>query len=191
MWSTLDPRMVFSSHHGWAEVRAEHAPPRRTFLTLVLPFSLVPAAMLLYAGYVHADALVPGSTFAEWSIAAAVFLLAELLTVPLMARLLHEVLGETAPPLDACFALTAYTAIPLWLSSLGLFSSNPYAVGLIAVIGLGAAFMTLFHGLAAFYKPGEDAIESQHYAYVVLATGLCGWLLLIALLALMLGFTRV
>ncbi|HEU6454102.1 MAG TPA: YIP1 family protein [Roseateles sp.] len=187
MWATLDPRMVYSSRHGWTEVRSTHPTPRRLFFTLVLPFSLVPALMLLYAGHTHADALVQGSTLVQWQIAAAVFLLAELFTVPLMARLLGGVLGKDAPDFDACFALAAYAAIPLWLSSLGLFSSEPMTVAVFAMIGLGASFATLFHGLTAFFAPREEMLESQYYAWMVLAAGGCAWLLLIALLGLMLG----
>ena len=187
MWSTLDPRMMFSSRHGWAEVRCEHAPPRRLFLGLVLPFSLIPALMLAYAGYAHGDVLVPGSTPLQWQIAAAVFLAAELLTVPLMARLLHAMLGGVLPTADQCYALAAYAAVPLWLSSLGLFSSSLLVVGLLAVAGLCAAFTTLFHGMAACFDAQADTLVSQYYAYAVLAAGVCAWLLLIAILAALLG----
>ncbi|MDE2598001.1 MAG: DUF1282 family protein [Rhodocyclaceae bacterium] len=183
---SLDPRMVVSSTIGWPQLRSAHPTVQRLFLGLVLPFSLVPAIMLLYAGYSHGQALVPGSTLSQWEIAAAVFLLAELITVPLMARLLRDVLGGGAVYSD-CYALAAYAAIPMWLSSLGLLSSSLPLVMVIAALGLIAAFMTLFHGLTALFGRQEDEITSQYHAYLVLAAGACGWLLLVAFLALMLG----
>ena len=190
MLSALDPRMVYSSRHGWAALRSAQPSARRLFIQLVLPFSLVPAFMLAYAGYAHGNVLAPGSTLTQWGIAAAVFLVAELLTVPLMARLLHAMLGRLAPSSDACFALAAYAAIPLWLSSLGLFSSSLFVVGMLAVAGLCAACTTLFHGLAAYFDAQADTLMSQYYAYAVLAAGLCAWLVLIALLAVMLGILK-
>ena len=183
---SLDPRMVVSSSIGWQQLRTGHPTVQRLFLGLVLPFSLIPAIMLLYAGYSHGQTLVPGSVLSQWEIAAAVFLLAELITVPLMARLLRDVLGDGAAFSD-CYALAAYAAIPLWLSSLGLFSSSLPLVMTIAAFGLIAAFTTLFHGLTAFFGPREDEVTSQYHAYLVLAAGACGWLLLVAFLALMLG----
>lgn len=190
MWATLDPRMVYSSRHGWSALSSARPSASRLFFQLVLPFSLVPALMLVYAGYAHGDMLAPGSTLAQWGITAAVFLGAELLTVPLMARLLHAMLGRIAPSTDACFALAAYAAVPLWLSSLGLFSSSLFVVGLLAVAGLCAAFTTLFHGLAAYSDAQADTLMSQYYAYAVLAAGVCVWLVLIALLAAMLGILK-
>lgn len=190
MWSTLDPRMVYSSRYGWAALRSSQARAGRLFFQLVLPFSLVPALMLVYAGYEHGDVLAPGSTLTQWGIAAGVFLVAELLTVPLMARLLQVMLGRMAPSFDACFALAAYAAVPLWLSSLGLFSSSLFVVGILAVAGLCAAFTTLFHGLAVYLDAQDDTLISQYYAYAVLAAGLCAWLVLMALLAIMLGILK-
>jgi DMSO/TMAO reductase YedYZ heme-binding membrane subunit len=186
MWFTLNPRMIVSSRAGWARVRTGHPSVTQLFFALVLPFSLIPAIMLLYAGYNHGQMLVPDTTVMQWQIAALVFLLAELISVPTMASLLRDVLGEY-PPFDEYYALAAYAAIPLWLSSFGLLSSNLFLVVTIATIGLVASFLTLYHGLKAFFGRQEEEVAFQYLAYKVLAAGLIGWLLLTAFLAVMLG----
>lgn len=183
---SLDPRMAVSYHTGWDSLHRQHPSLQHTFFSIVLPFSLVPLIMLLYAGATHGDRLAPASTLLEWQITAGVFFVAELVSVPLMAWLLREILAVPAKRYSDCFVLAAYAAVPLWLSSLGLLSSSLLVVAMAALIGLALAFSTLFHGLPVLFDRDED-IDAQYPAYLVIAAGLFGWVLLIALAAAMLG----
>lgn len=114
------PKMLFSSHIGWDELRGHAPSPRSMMLKLVLPFSLLPALMICYAGLAHGPLYAPAAGMERWLIAAALFFVVELATVPLMAWVLQTLAAshKLSAGFDACFLLAAGAAVPLWLSSL-------------------------------------------------------------------------
>jgi len=118
-------KMPFSFHDGWDKVGVVHPSVLRTFLLLVLPFSLIPPAMLLYAGSHHASVYLMDATFSRWQEVALVFLIAELLTVPLMGWILQSIASVHKMSVDFkdTFLLAAIVAVPMWLSSLGFGES--------------------------------------------------------------------
>ncbi|MBN3003598.1 DUF1282 family protein [Chromobacterium alkanivorans] len=176
------PKMLFSSHGGWDELRARAPTPRRLMLKLVLPFSLLPALMICYAGLAHGQLYAPAAGLERWLAAAALFFVAELATVPLMAWTLQALAAgrKLAAGFDQCFLLAAGAAVPLWLSSLALLAPDPAFNLLGALLGLAASFALLYHGLPAILGL-EEEVESQHFAYSALCAGAAAWALLLAL----------
>ena len=79
------PKMIWSFSEGWDDLIRVHPSATRLFALLVFPLSLLPPAMIYYAGGSHGDVFVPGVSPEQWHKAAAIFFVAELLTVPLMA----------------------------------------------------------------------------------------------------------
>ena len=120
------PKMIFSFSEGWDELIRVHPSIARLFALVVFPLSLLPPAMIYYAGGSYGDVFVPGVTPEQWHAAAGIFFLAELLTIPTMAWLIHLVtrINNVATDYHACFTLAAIAPIPLWLSSLTLFVPN-------------------------------------------------------------------
>ena len=105
------PRMIFSFSDGWDDLIRIHPSIARLFALLVLPLSLLPPAMIYYAGGRYGDVFVQGITPAQWQAAAGIFFLAELLTVPIMAWLIHLVarVNNAETNYHACFSVAIFT----------------------------------------------------------------------------------
>lgn len=174
-------KMPFSFHGGWDTVIAVHPSIIKTFLLLVLPFSLVPPAVLLYAGSDPASLLRLNTAPASWQAIALVFLVAELLTVPLMGWLIRSCAAERkiAANFKDTFLLAAIIAIPMWLSSLGLLLPELWSMVALGLAGLMAAASLLYHGTYVVLKM-DDQFEAQSLSYQVFGVGALVWAMLSA-----------
>jgi len=173
------PKMILSFHDGWDELIRIHPSISRMFFLMVLPLSLLPPAMIYYAGSNYGDVFAAGVSPGQWHASAAIFFLAELLTVPLMAWLMHLVSRATdvAAGYHDCFTLAAIAPIPLWLSSVVLFIPN-LAIG-VAVGGLAllCSLGLTYRGVYALLRMHDD-VRALQMASVITGAGLLAWLLL-------------
>jgi len=178
-------KMPFSFHDGWDKVGVVHPSVLRTFLLLVLPFSLIPPAMLLYAGSHHASVYFMDATFSRWQEVALVFLIAELLTVPLMGWILQSIASVHKMSVDFkdTFLLAAIVAVPMWLSSLGLAIPNLWAMIGVVVLGFIAAVSLLYRGTYSILKMDEQ-IEAQSMSFAAFSVGAIVWIMLCAFIVL-------
>jgi hypothetical protein len=76
--------------------------------------------------------------------------------------------------------LAAVAPVPLWLSSLALFSDQIALIVAIALLGLAASVTLIFRGAESILKV-EEGLEAFDIAYVVTALGLIAWALLVML----------
>lgn len=173
------PRMLFSFSEGWDDLIRIHPSIVRLFAWVVLPFSLLPPAMIYYAGGSYGDVFVPGITPAQWHSAAGIFFVAELVTVPVMAGLIHLVsrLNNAPTNYHACFTLAAIVPVPMWLSSLTLLVPNLWVGLVMGGLGLLCSVGLIYRGVVAFFAMHED-IRAQQMASVIAAAGLFIWLVL-------------
>ncbi len=173
------PKMIWSFHEGWDELIRVSPSIARMFALLVLPFSILPAAMIYYAGGHYGDTFSPGTSVQQWHLAAGVFFLAELLTVPAMAWIMHLACRANDVPAgyQECFRLAAIAPIPMWISSLVLFVPN-LAVGiLVGALGLACSLAITYRGMYALFRMHED-LRAMQMATVVTGAGLLAWLVL-------------
>lgn len=172
-------KMIFSFHAGWDELIRIHPSIARLLVLVVLPLSLVPPLMIYYAGSSYGDVFVPGVTPAQWRNAAELFFLAELLTVPTMAWIIHLVckVNDEATDYHSCFTLAALAPIPLWLSSLTLFVPNLLTNVAIGGLALLCSVGLIYRGVYAFFGMREE-IKALQMATVIIGAGLFMWLLL-------------
>jgi len=173
------PSMIFSSSGGWDELIRVPPTIARTFLRLVLPLSLLPAAMIYYAGGHHGDVFIPGVSAAQWRAAAELFLVAELLTVPAMAWLIHlasRVNGVPARYRD-CFTVAAIAPVPLWVSALVLFIPSAAVVAVVGVLALACSLALTYRGVYTLLRMRED-LRAMQMATVLTGAGLLAWLVL-------------
>ncbi|MGE5623184.1 MAG: Yip1 family protein [Bacillota bacterium] len=172
-------KMPFSFHEGWDQIGT--APPSvlKTFFLLVLPFSLLPPAMLLYAGGHHAQAYRLDADLARWFELAQVFFAAELLTVPLMGFVIKQVAStrKIATDFRHTYRLAAITAVPMWLSSLGLAIPRMWPMIVVILLGLGIAASVLYHGCCYVLKM-RDPMDAQLLSCEAFAFGAMVWALL-------------
>lgn len=175
-------KLFVSPHDGWDEVARVHPSVTKLFALLVVPLSLVPPLMLEYAGHHYGSVLYPNTSAQTWTIAALFFLFAELLTVPLMAWGIKSIANSRGVPSNFhdAFTLASIAAIPLWLSSLVLFSSNIVLIAGILVLGLVGSVLLIFRGVEGILGIEEDMV-AFNLAYIVTAMGLIAWVLLLML----------
>jgi hypothetical protein len=175
-------KLFFSSQEGWDEVARIHPNVINLYALLVLPLSLLPPLMLEYAGRHFGTDLYPASTPMAWSLTALTFLLAELVTVPLMAWGIQSVANSKGIACDFhdAFTLAAIAPVPLWLSSLALFSGDPVLVVLLAALGLGGSVLLIFRGVEGILKVKEDVVAFE-LAFIVTGLGMIAWALLLVL----------
>ena len=173
------PRMIFSFSDGWDDLIRIHPSIARLFALVVLPLSLLPPAMIYYAGGGYGDVFVPGITPEQWHRVAGIFFLAEVLTVPVMAWLIHLVsrINNTATDYHACFTLAAIAPVPMWLSSLTLFVPNLFVGVVIGGLGLLCSVALIYRVVYALFSMKED-IKAQQMATVIAGAGLFMWLIL-------------
>lgn len=107
-------KMMFSSHGGWDDVERTHPSVTTMYLFLVLPMSLIPPAMIIYAGLNYGSDFFAVATETTWVISSVVFLVAELLTVPVMASAMKSVAETRAIKTEYrdTFAVASIAAVP-------------------------------------------------------------------------------
>ena len=173
------PKMIFSFHEGWDDLVRVHPSIARLFARVVLPLSLLPPAMIYYAGGSYGDVFVPGVTPEQRHAAAGIFFLAELLTVPTVAWLIHMVsrMNNVATDYHACFILAAIAPVPLWLSSLTLFVPNLFVGIVVGGLALLCSVGLIYHGVYALFRMRDD-LKALQMATVVAGAGLFMWLIL-------------
>ncbi|MCY1371597.1 hypothetical protein D9M69_587470 [compost metagenome] len=135
--------------------------------------------MTYYAGGSYGDVFVPGITPAQWHATAGIFFLAELLTVPIMAWLIHLVarVNNAATDHHACFTLAAIAPVPMWLSSLTLFVPNLFLGVVVGGVGLLGSVGLIYRGVYALFSMREE-IKALQMATVITSAGLFMWLIL-------------
>ena len=172
-------KMMLSFHEGWDELIRIHPSIARMFVLVVLPLSLLPPAMIYYAGGHYGDIFAAGVSPAQWHTAAGLFFVAELLTVPAMASIIHLVCraNDVAADYHQCFTLAAIAPIPMWLSALVLFVPNLLVCVLAGALGLFASLAITYRGIYALFHMQED-LRAMQMATVVTGTGLLAWLVL-------------
>lgn len=175
------PKMVFSFHEGWDEIIRIHPSVTHLFAWVVLPLSLLPPAMIYYAGGHHGDAFAPGVSPTQWHTAAGIFFVAQLLTVPAMAWLIHLIVTKTysvTASYHECFTLAAIAPIPLWLSSLALFVPSLLINMVIGILALFGSTGLIYHGVYALFHMREN-LQALQMATVIAGAGLFAWLVLV------------
>lgn len=176
-------QMFTRSHEGWNEIAVIHPSVMRLFVFLVVPLSLVPPLMLGYIGRQGLLGDLPYAGAQNWNATVAVFLIAELLSVPLMAWGIRFLAGVRQVRCDYhdAFTLAAIAPVPLWLSALGLFAANRSVAVAAALIGLAASVVLIFRGVEGVLKVEEDVVAFD-IAYRVTALGVGAWVALMLLL---------
>jgi len=180
--SILHIHKLFVSSEGWEEFARMQASSLKLFAFLVLPFSLIPPLMLEYAGQ-HIGAIIfPDTPGQAWSMAALFFLIAELITVPLMAWAIKSVANSKGIASDYhdAFMLAAVAPVPLWLSSLALFSGQIALIMAMVVLGVAGSVTLIFRGVGSVLKVEEELVAFD-IAYTVTGLGLIAWALLVML----------
>jgi hypothetical protein len=171
--------MLVSDHAGWDELRAQHPVARGTFFNLVLPLSVLPAVMIMWAGVMHGSFYAPNAPASYWLTTALVFFVAELISVRGMAWVIdllsRQLMGKRDH--DSSYLLATLAAVPLWLSSLTLFVPVVAFNMLCGVLGLAIACMLLYHGIPAMLGHERDE-DTRDMTWLTMWIGAGAWAIL-------------
>jgi hypothetical protein len=175
-------KLFVSSPEEWEVFARMQASALKLFVFLVVPFSLIPPLMLEYAGHHVGAVMYPDTSGQAWSIAALLFLIAELVTVPLIGAAIKSVANSKGIQSDyhEAFKLAAISAVPLWLSSLVLFSDQIALIMAMITLGVAGSAVLILRGVKSILKV-EEGLIAFDIAYTVTGLGLIAWVALVML----------
>lgn len=170
------PRMMISSEDGWRELERQHPTVLSLFLWMVLPLSILPPALLYYAGTHYGDALIAGWSGKAWSVISPMFFLCELAAFVGMGGFIRRVVDRNTAPIDThdAYMIAAIAPVPMWLSSLALLVPNLAFVAVVALAGLAASCALMYHGVYALCHM-SDEVRAASVTHTVMAAGLLCW----------------
>lgn len=180
--------MLFSSETGWPELARLDKEVAKIFAILVVPFSALPPVMIVYAGFEYGHGLASGT----WVTIAAILFLAEICSVSLMSGFIEyaaKMYDETISYRNACL-LAAVAPVPLWLSSLALFSPGLMFNAMCSLIALGLSGGLVYHGINSFCHM-KEASHASAMTRIVFGAGLLAWVVLLSFMFYMFGIAQV
>lgn len=181
----LLPKMVLSPAAAWSEIKKTRPSRAKIIFLLVVPFALLPPAMLYYAGIHHGDAFAQGFGDKPWALITPLFFLLEILTFFVMTRLVKNIADTYSFRISAYDALllTAVSAIPLFLSSLALaVPSIGFCVAALFV-AMCYACAIFYHGTYALSHLREE-LFAAHFTYTAIGVA-AAWVSLMLFFVLM------
>ena len=186
------PSMIVSETSGWREVDSAHRPYRWYLTRLVLPLSLLPSLLYVYAESVHPGAVLPLTTPAltgtQLFASALVFYIAQVAMVAYMAMLVQRtaLARDHDPGFDGAYALATIAPLPLWLGSLALAVPSQGFNVAVLVLALAASIALIRHGVRPLLHIRDD--KTAHYvADMVTMAGMVAWMGLLLLSGLVLS----
>lgn len=161
---------------GWDTLTHSHMSVMRMFLLYALPLSVIPPAMIYYAGVTYGGNLLPALSTMQLQIIGFVFFVAELVMTYLVALVIQR-LGEVVdinPAFEDAYKLAVVVPTPLWLAPLFLFIPSfifNLTVGALAIMASGAL---IFYSVPAILKV-EERGHAMLLSGAILAAGLVAW----------------
>lgn len=157
--------------------------PPRLILSLTLPLSLLPPLALYHGG--PALARIAGTSLSAsfWFHAALLVLVAEWLTLPVLAAQLRRLTASRQRPLERidAFATATLIALPLWLAGASVLTPNIVFIATAFAIALGLSVRQLYRSLRRLLVD-DGTVLAADLAYRTSSALLLAWLLLLVLL---------
>jgi hypothetical protein len=175
-------KLPLCADEGWPELALRRPGILEVFVLVVLPLSLLPPAMLYFAGTHYPEAFGLALRQTDWAAVAGILFLAEIGTFLFMGWLIAEVAKTHALAIDhrAAYLLAAIAPVPMWLSSLGLLVPDPAFNGVASLSAFVLSCALLYQGVRAFGR-SRDELVAAAIVQIVVGAVLIGWALLFAL----------
>lgn len=176
------PKMLTSHAEGWEWLMRIHPSVARMYLAFVVPMSIIPPAMLIYASRTYSDVPMLEISSDKALFIATVFFITELIMVPIMGRVVQSIgnVADAHPPYHDAFALAAVVPTPLWLAPLALFIPNLYFAMLVMLLALGASAALIYQGVDRVFGLADEG-KTLLVAGSVFAAGLVAWVTMMGL----------
>lgn len=175
-------RLPMSADAGWPELIRERPRLPAVLAFVVLPLSLLAPLMLYWAGTQQPEMFPPAWRAKPWDEIAALFFVAELVTLAAMGALIRWAAHGYGLEVDYhdSYLLASITPVPMWLSALGLLVPTLLFAAVAAAAGLAVSCAILYHGIQAYCRTREDVAPSG-LVRTVLGLGFAAWCGLLAL----------
>lgn len=177
------PKMAVSSQEGWLDLEKAHPSLVKLFAFLVLPLSLLPPAMLYFAGTHYGDEIIAGYSGKPWALIAIAFFLAETATFFAMGWFIGQVANSQDVKMDAhdAYMLAGIVPVPMWLSSLALLIPSLLLNAVVSLLALTLSLGLIYHGVYALCHMHEEVVAAG-ITQTVMGAGLAAWALLMLIL---------
>lgn len=183
------PRMFVSENEGWEDISRRHPSVRKLFVSLVVPLSLIPPLMYIFAQLAYPGEIFPiarpAPTALKLILNGAAFFVIELAMVSFMATLIRQLADGTQTrrlPYENAYALAAVAPIPLWLAPLALFIPSLGFAALVLLIAWFGSIALIRHGVRPLTGI-EDEDQAKRVANMIILSGVVAWLALLVLAA--------
>jgi hypothetical protein len=160
----------------WDAVTQTHVSVLKMCLFYAVPLSIVPPAMIYYAGIMYGGNLLPALSAVKLQTIAVMFFLVEVAMTFVVAYLIQRTCDvvDMKPAYEDCYKLAVIVPTPLWLAPLFLFIPS-FMLNLTA----GAAAL-IFSGMLIYYTvPSILKVEEPGHAILlsgsILSVGLVAW----------------
>jgi len=175
-------KLPLSSSEGWPDLIQRRPGMLKVFGLLVLPLSLLPPAMLYFAGTHHPEVFPGAGVERNWLGVAVVFFLAEMVTLLGMGWLIRQVAATNSFAIDYhdAYLLAGIAPIPMWLSSLGLLVPDLTFNVLFSMFATALSCALIYQGVQALGRRHDEVIAAG-IVQTVIGAGLVAWALLLVL----------
>jgi len=164
----------------------------KLLLFYVVPMSLLPPLMYVYAQFNHAGAIFPRLEPAlglhETVLVGIAFFLIELLAVSLMAMFIQQMGDQVGvhPSYADAYALAATAPTPLWLATLGLALPSFWINAGFMLVAWFFCVGLIRRGVQMLFMPYDDS-RTHRLANTLTFVGLMTWFALLLFLVLLLS----
>jgi len=191
------PKIFMSAHHDLHDPTHNSPSVVKLLLFYVIPMSLLPPLMYVYAEVKHPGVILPilepGLTIHEAILVGAAFFMVELLAVALMAMFIQQMGDQvgTHPTYADAYSLAAFAPTPLWLATIGLALPNLWVNVVFMVIAWVFSVGLIRRGVSSLFLPYDDS-HTHQLANTLTFMGVMTWcgllLFLVILLSMMMGW---
>jgi len=179
---TAISQLPLSADHGWPEIARLQPGLLRLVVFSLLPLSLLPPAMLYYAGSHYPEVFLAQPAGKDWEAIAVAFFLLEMATLTGMGWLIRQVAATNGMRIsqDQAYFLATIAPVPLWISSLGLLVPSLGFNVLLSLTALGLSCAIIYHGIQGLCHTREG-VPAAATVQTVIGAGLIAWALLLLL----------
>lgn len=169
-------KLFFKPTAGWEALMASQPSMHRLFLLHVLPFSMIPPAMIYFVGKSRTILffdLLPGN---KLILVSLILFFVQLVVVPVMASIIRQLaeIADSHPTYREAFILAAVAPTPLWMAPVFLVVPD-----IIVNIGITSLAMMASAGFIYYGIPTVFKIKEQGHVYLlfgaVLMAGATAW----------------
>ncbi|HEY0666401.1 MAG TPA: YIP1 family protein [Gallionella sp.] len=161
---------------AWDTFTHRHISVLKMCLFYAVPLSIVPPAMIYYAGITYGGGLLPSLSMIQLQFIGVVFFVAEIAMTFLVAYIIQRISAvvDLTPTYEDCYKLAVTVPTPLWLAPLFLFIPSfmlNLTVGAAALIFSGMLIFSTVPATMGVEEPGHAMLLSGS----ILSVGLVAW----------------